>query len=270
MCILTLCHHSPAQSMPIYTFLAERISSPVRLALLVYEYTMEPRSLYHLLEERRRELGLTQSEVTERAFGRDDTSAIQNIRRGKSPSITSAAAICEALGLEFYIGPKRDVGPPDPVHPMPGDVRIGDEEYSLIRRFEVNVSAGPGLIPISEDIDGRLAFSRSWLIRHGISADLSGLVKVRGDSMAPTIPDGALVLIHCPEMFLEREGIYAFSRSGEAFIKRLVPVDRRPDGQVTSLVIISDSGNFPPEVVTGPDLNEIRIVGRIRCILIDL
>lgn len=72
---------------------------------------MEPSTLYHILEERRRELGLTQSEVTERAFGRKDTSAIQNIRRGKSPSVTSAAAICEALGLEFYIGPKRVAAP---------------------------------------------------------------------------------------------------------------------------------------------------------------
>lgn len=256
--------------MPIYTFLAERISSPVRLALLVYEYTMEPRSLYHILEERRRELGLTQSEVTERAFGRDDTSAIQNIRRGKSPSITSAAAICEALGLEFYIGPKRDVGPPDPVHPMPGDVRIGDEEYSLIARYEVNVSAGAGLIPISEDVDGRMAFSRSWLIRHRISADLAGLVKVRGDSMFPTIPDGALVLVHAAEMIVERAGIFAFSRDGEAFIKRLLPVDRAPDGRPTSMVIMSDNAEYQPEVVTGPDLNELRIVGRIRSILIDV
>lgn len=231
---------------------------------------MEPSDLYHILEDRRRELGLTQAEVTERAFGRGDTSSIQNIRRGKSPSVTSAAAICDALGLEFYIGPKRDVGPPDPTHPAPGDVRIGDEEYSLIPRYEVNVSAGAGLIPVSEEIDGRLAFSRSWLIRHGINADLAGLVRVRGESMAPTIPDRALVLVHCAEMLLEQPGIYAFSRDGEAFIKRLVPLERQPDGYPSSLVIISDGGSIPPEVVTGPALNELRIVGRVRATLIDL
>lgn len=195
---------------------------------------------------------------------------IRSIQDGRDVGVSNFLAACEKLGFEFYIGPKRDVGPPDPAHPAPGDVRIGDDEYSLIPRYEVNVSAGAGLLPISEDAASRVAFSRTWLIQNRINADLAGLVRVSGDSMAPTIPDGALVLVHCPEMFLEREGIYAFSRSGEAFIKRLVPVDRRPDGQATSLVIISDSGNFPPEVVTGPDLNEIRIVGRIRCILIDL
>lgn len=195
---------------------------------------------------------------------------VRSIQDGRDLGVSNLLDACEKLGFEFYIGPKRDVGPPDPSHPAPGDVRIGDEEYSLIPRYEVNVSAGPGLVPVSEEIDGRLAFSRSWLIRHGINADLAGLVRVRGESMAPTVPDRALVLVHCAEMLLERPGIYAFSRDGEAFIKRLVPVERRPDGYPSSLVIISDGGSIPPEVVTGPALNDLRIVGRVRAILIDL
>lgn len=256
--------------MPFYTFLAKRFNAPVLLVSLVYYCTMEPTDLYRILEDRRLELGLTQAEVTERAFGRADTSSIQNIRRGKAPSITSAAAICDALGLEFYIGPRRDVGPPNPSHPLAGDVRIGDEEYSLIPRYDVNVSAGPGIIPTSEAQDDRVAFSRSWLIRHHISADLSGLVKVKGDSMAPVIPDGALVLVHYAEMYVEREGVYVYSRNGEAYIKRLLPVDRAPNGRPTSMVIISENPEYKPEVVTGLALNELRIVGRVRSILIDL
>lgn len=195
---------------------------------------------------------------------------IRSIQDGRDVGVSNLLAACERLGFEFYIGPKRDVGPPDPVRPMPGDARIGEEEYSLIARYEVNVSAGAGLIPTSEEVEGRLAFSRSWLIRHQISPDLAGLVKVSGDSMFPTIPDGALVLVNCAEMRVEREGIFAFSREGEAFIKRLLPVDREPDGWIASMVIMSDNPKYPPEVVTGPALNEIRIVGRIRSILIDV
>lgn len=231
---------------------------------------MDARALFQIFESRRRELGLTQSQVGELALGQADTSVLQNIRRGASPAIDRVAALCDALGLELYVGPKRDVGPPNPVRPMAGDVRIGDEEYSLIARYDVNVSAGPGLVPISEDIDGRLAFSRSWLIKQRINPDLAGLVRVRGDSMAPTIPDGALVLVHLPEMYVEREGIYAFSRAGEAFIKRLVPVERQPDGRPASLVIISDSGHPATEVVAGANLNDIRIIGRVRSVLVDL
>lgn len=223
-----------------------------------------------VIRSRLRELGITAEEASLKAVG--SKSLIANMGRARygSPTMESLVALADTLGLEFYFGPRRDVGPPDPSHPAPGDVRIGDEEYSLIPRYEVNVSAGPGLVPVSEEIDGRLAFSRSWLIRHGINADLAGLVRVRGESMAPTIPDRALVLVHCAEMLLERPGIYAFSRDGEAFIKRLVPVERRPDGYPISLVIISDGGSIPPEVVTGPALNELRIVGRVRAILIDL
>lgn len=37
--------------------------------------------------------------------------AIRSVLRGRSPSVTRAAEICEALGLEMYIGPRREVGP---------------------------------------------------------------------------------------------------------------------------------------------------------------
>jgi len=63
--------------------------------------------IFELIEQRRKELGLSQAQVSERAFDRSDTSAIQNIRRGSSPSVDKLAALGEALGLEFYFGPKR-------------------------------------------------------------------------------------------------------------------------------------------------------------------
>ena len=63
--------------------------------------------IYAIIEQRRRELGLSQAQVSERAFSRSDTSAIQNIRRGSSPSVEKLAALGRALGLEFYFGPKR-------------------------------------------------------------------------------------------------------------------------------------------------------------------
>lgn len=231
---------------------------------------MRTREAVEVIKSRLKELGITAEDASLRAFG--TKSFIYDMARPRygSPTMDSLVALADTLGLEFYFGPKRDVGPPNPVRPMAGDVRIGDEEYSLIARYDVNVSAGPGLVPISEDIDGRLAFSRSWLIKQRINPDLAGLVRVRGDSMAPTIPDGALVLVHLPEMYVEREGIYAFSRAGEAFIKRLVPVERQPDGRPASLVIISDSGHPATEVVAGANLNDIRIIGRVRSVLVDL
>lgn len=231
---------------------------------------MRKRDAIAIIKARLRELGLTAAEASKKAVGNETLIANMGRPRYGSPTMDSLVALADALGLEFYFGPKRDIGPPDPSRPAAGDVRIGDEEFSLVSRYDVNVSAGAGLVPASEAADGALAFSRTWLARQHINADLAGLVKVRGDSMAPTVPDGAAVLVHCPEMTVDREGIYALSRDGEAYVKRLLPVDRAPDGRPRSMVIISDNNEYPPEVVTGAALNDIRIVGRVRCVMVDL
>jgi len=153
---------------------------------------------------------------------------------------------------------------------QPAPAVAPDTSFALIPRYEVNLSAGPGLVPAQEEIEERLAFSKAWLSRQRISPDKAGLVRVRGDSMAPTLPDGTLALVNTAEARVEREGVYAFSRDGEAYVKRLVPVAIGPGGQPTSIVIISDGGTFAPEFLTGPQLNELRIVGRVRCILVNM
>lgn len=88
--------------------------------------------------------------------------------------------------------------------------------------------------------------------------------------MAPTIPDRALVMINAAEKEIAREGVYAFSRGGEAFLKRLVPVGRKRSGQPSALVIVSDNSAIPPETISGHDLMDIRIAGRVRCVFVTL
>ena len=224
---------------------------------------MDRGALYELIEDRRKELGLSQAEVSARAFGRADSAAIQNIRRGSSPAIDRVAALCDTLGLEFYIGRPREKTQAPDVDTM----RISGEDYRLIARYAVSVSAGPGLVPIDEAEDGKLAFAVDWLARQGIDPGVSGLVKVKGQSMAPTLPDGALVLVHGRENAPVRHGLYAYSRGGEAFVKRLLPVEPDRDGRPRSIVVLSDNPEYPPEIVTGRALNDLRIVGRVRCVL---
>lgn len=162
------------------------------------------------------------------------------------------------------------ITPPDRSRPVAGDFAVDGDEYSLIRRITINVSAGPGILFDGEEHDGALAFSRQWLTRNSISAQLAGLVRVKGDSMTPTIPDGALVLVHAAEMTVTREGIFAYSRDGQAFIKRLVPSDLDEAGRARTIAIVSDNRDYPVEVLVGDRLNEIRIAGRIRCAMVDL
>lgn len=162
---------------------------------------------------------------------------------------------------------QTQVSPPDRSRPLTGDFQVNGEEFALVRRFDIGISAGPGLVPLENAEVDYLAFSRRWLLDKGLSADLCALVRVRGDSMAPTIPDGAMVLVNAAEMQVAREGIYAFSRDGEAYIKRIMPVGGDDSGRPDILVIISDNPTGKSETVTGPDLLDIRVVGRIRCVI---
>lgn len=192
---------------------------------------------------------------------------------GSDPSRQRLVSLADAAGVSVQwlaTGQGTPSGALQPITP-PSDLAADfDQDFALIPRYEVNLSAGPGLVSAHEDVEERLAFSKAWLRRNLINADQSGLVRVRGDSMAPTVPDGALALVNTAEARIDREGIYAFSREGEAYIKRLVPLAPGPGGTPTSIVIISDGGSFPPEFVTGPQLNDLRIVGRVRCILVNM
>ena len=166
---------------------------------------------------------------------------------------------------------RRDgrIEPPNYDMPAHGDFAHNGEEYVLIRRSDLSVSAGNGLVPVEGPGDERLAFSRSWLLRNQINSDLAVLVRVKGDSMAPTIADGATVLIHVIENAVKREGVYAFTRDGACYIKRLIPAGLSETGRPTAIVILADNPAYPPESLSGHQLNELRVIGRVRCAMVE-
>ncbi|MEP4034900.1 S24 family peptidase [Pseudophaeobacter sp.] len=155
-----------------------------------------------------------------------------------------------------------------PVHQDGEAVELS--KFSLVSLFDIGLSAGPGLVPIKDAEVGHIAVSRHWLRQHNLSAKNCAMVRVCGDSMSPTVPDGSWVLIDAAETQVVREGVFAFSREGEAFIKRFVPVEGGETGSPNALVIVSDNPAIPPETVAGQELNTLRVVGRVRSVLTDL
>ena len=59
--------------------------------------------------------------------------SLMGILEGHAPSIDRAAEVCEAIGLEFYIGPPRDAGsqPPPPLASESGDDREAGRGFTL-------------------------------------------------------------------------------------------------------------------------------------------
>lgn len=94
-------------------------------------------------------------------------------------------------------------------------------EFVPIRRLDVRVSAGHGQLVTSEDELSRLSFRSDFLRSVGASPMHTVSVSVKGDSMEPLIPDGAIILVNRDATSIINGKVYAFRRDGELLVKRL-------------------------------------------------
>lgn len=175
----------------------------------------------------------------------------------------------EPLGFEGRKEGTR-IEPADLGKPLHGDFLYEGEDFVLVKRMELSVSAGRGLLALEDGQRDAIAFSRSWMMRHRVTPDLAVLVAVKGDSMAPTIPDGAMILIDCMDKNIATKGIFAFSVGDECFVKRLSPSDFDSAGMPRRIKVISDNPAYPPDALIGDDLQELRLVGRVKCVVASL
>lgn len=127
-------------------------------------------------------------------------------------------------------------------------------------RYEVTAAAGAGELVQGEEIVDWISFSREWLRRtFGRSPTQLVIITAVGDSMAPTIEDGDLLLLDVSEPKLKGEGIYVLGVDEALLVKR---VAIRPGG---GLVIASDNERYAytRQEVSRYELDSVRIVGRV-------
>jgi phage repressor protein C with HTH and peptisase S24 domain len=69
------------------------------------------------------------------------------------------------------------------------------DEYAFIKRYEAKLSAGEGHENGDHvQVDGTHAFRISWLKKKGLSPDHLCILEVKGESMAPDLKSGDVVL----------------------------------------------------------------------------
>jgi SOS-response transcriptional repressor LexA len=176
---------------------------------------------------------------------------VRSDEKRTKPNIERAKEIAEALGLEFYIGPPRKALP---VY----TVALDGADYAPIPRVDARLAAGGGAINDQVEELGALAFRRDWLRDRDISPDKACLLRVTGDSMAPTLRDGDLVMIDERRKTIRNRHVYALvDIDGAARVKRL---DHIPDQLI---ILSSDNPAHPAETRQGPDMNRLRILGEI-------
>lgn len=97
-----------------------------------------------------------------------------------------------------------------------------DEDFKDVMRVDVRIAGGDGAVAGFEEAIGSLKFASSYLRACKVSPSKARVVQVRGHSMHPTIPDGAVLLVDTGKKEPEHDGIFALARPVEGLIvKRL-------------------------------------------------
>lgn len=127
----------------------------------------------------------------------------------------------------------------------------------LIPRLAVGASAGAGALPGDEAPLAEIAFDEAWLRRLGAGSDAVTMIRVEGDSMAPTLNDGddILVATHNGASPRRRDGIHVLRMDDALIVKRLA---FRPDGRLS---VTSDNALYPSYPDIAPD--GVSVVGRV-------
>lgn len=214
--------------------------------------SLDPRSQLEQLIESRKEGYAALS----RMLGRNAAYIQQHLRYGRPAKLTARdrRVLSDYFGVDEAVLEGRQAVPQSRVSPAVHD----RSELILIPKLNVKVSAGHGALADTEARLGRYGFDRAWLKRmSGGNPENLSIVRVSGDSMAPTLQDGDDILV---EQSLEstkvRDGIYVLLRDETLLVKRvaLEPMSGK-------LAISSDNPAYPSW--HGCEPREVHILGRV-------
>ena len=184
-----------------------------------------------------------------RLIGRNSAYIQQFVRRGVPKKLSESDR--RKLARYFSV-PESMLGGPE------GDYDPAQSSLVPVMQSAVRASAGPGAIPDGESARPYFAFDERWLRRlTSASPGQLSVIRVEGDSMAPTLADGDDILIDrndCDDRL--RDGIYVLRVDEALVVKRLAlhPIARR-------VTVQSDN----PAYSDWPDcdLKDVQCIGRV-------
>ncbi len=122
---------------------------------------------------------------------------------------------------------------------------------------DVQAAAGAGAAVISDAAHSVIGFARDLLRESGASPQTCTVIRARGDSMSPTIPDGALLVVDHSQQEISNGYITVIGIGEDILVKR---VRRRLDGMID---LISDNRAYEPETLGPAALQQLRVIGRV-------
>lgn len=126
----------------------------------------------------------------------------------------------------------------------------------MIAKLPIEASAGAGALTDEELHTEQMGFSEKWLKKLGCIPSQLSLIRVLGDSMAPTLIDGDDIMVdHSAAVQRVHNGIYVIRMDDVLLVKRLAT------GPAGRLSIWSDNPAYPgwPDV----DGAAVSVIGRV-------
>jgi phage repressor protein C with HTH and peptisase S24 domain len=154
-------------------------------------------------------------------------------------------------------GPEPDLVSLDARAHSPNLSGADKAQFLLLPKVAVAAAAGAGQQPVDGATEF-IGFRHDWLrATFNRKAEDVMLETAVGDSMAPLIGNGDLLLVDTTDQTVRNFGVYVLEVRDERLVKR---VQRKFDG---SLILISDNTRYQPEEIAPHLAREVRIVGRV-------
>lgn len=156
----------------------------------------------------------------------------------RTPNLKALEPILERLNVKFIFPDKQYY------------------DYAFIPKHAAKAGAGASL-ETSDEVEGYYAFRNDWLLQHGIHAKNAVILEVSGDSMEPVFNSGDAILIDKADTDVKDGNIYVVTLGDELRVKRVYK-------SLSGIILRSENDRYPDVPVTGTDLEQLRIHGRVR------
>lgn len=188
-----------------------------------------------------------------RLIGRNPAYIQQFIKRGTPRKLDEADR--HVLARYFGVAEQMLGGNAAPVT-VPARTR-GMPAVVAVPRLALGASAGVGTLDEDERTAGVMAFDAHWLRHLGVRPQRVSIIRVDGESMAPTLNDGDDIMVdHEDDADRLRDGVYVLRLDGVLMVKRIAMGPLR--GRFS---VVSDNLHYPDWTDIDPAL--VDIVGRV-------
>jgi phage repressor protein C with HTH and peptisase S24 domain len=229
----------------------------------------------HAIAHAKKQRGLTQREIAQQVGvtpgaltqWKVDVQSLKAENLLKLARITGVNAEWLASGRGEMLA--ADLGPAveTPMRPVVVVDTADDIQHEIfeVPRYTLKASAGNGSPVLDIDTKGTPNYCRGgWAKQNGYrKEDLFSIVAV-GDSMEPTIPDGASLIVHRQQQIVNGK-VHVICKGNECYVKRLF---KQMDG---SVLVRSDNQAVYKDVIVQPDDPEVlHVVGLVVSVSFNL